>query len=130
MKITSNALPLQANDNARLAVARFKPRAPAADAPGTSAALSGGQPANVAEAHQKTFAPAGLEKVLARLQSIPQESRSHGQTMAAERINRNIARYLETQAIVAPVSDTGGTEAAPPSDSVDGTPTEPPPTMA
>jgi hypothetical protein len=46
--------------------------------------------------------PPGLEKVQARQQSVPAADRNAGQATAADRISRNIARYAETQAIVAP----------------------------
>lgn len=41
-------------------------------------------------------APPGLERVLARLQSLPEPSA--GQTNATDRISRNLARYAENQA--------------------------------
>ncbi len=44
--------------------------------------------------------PPGLERALARLQSLPE--RNAGQANAMDRISRNIARYAETQALVAP----------------------------
>jgi len=37
---------------------------------------------------------------MARLQAIPEADRTAGQSMAADRISRNIDRYLEVQAIV------------------------------
>jgi hypothetical protein len=49
---------------------------------------------------QKTVPP-GLERVQARLQSVPAADRNAGQATASDRISRNIARYAETQAIVA-----------------------------
>jgi hypothetical protein len=53
---------------------------------------------------QKTVPP-GLERVQARLQSVPAADRNAGQATATDRISRNIARYAETQAIVtAPVT--------------------------
>ncbi len=61
-------------------------------------------------------APAGLLKVQARLQDLG-DTRTRGQSVALERISRNIARYLENQA-PAPVS-------APAPAPVDTPPTEP-----
>ncbi len=46
--------------------------------------------------------PPGLERVQARLQSVPAADRNAGQATATDRISRNIARYAETQAIVTP----------------------------
>lgn len=46
--------------------------------------------------------PPGLERVQARLQSVPAAERNAGQANATDRISRNIARYAETQAIVTP----------------------------
>lgn len=50
----------------------------------------------LAQGEQKTTPP-GLERVLARLQSLFEPTA--GQTNATDRISRNIARYAETQAI-------------------------------
>lgn len=60
--------------------------------------------------------PPGLERALARLQSLP--APNTGQANATDRISRNIARYAETQAI--------GTPPAPPPlvDSVETAPME------
>lgn len=44
-------------------------------------------------------APPGLERVLARRQSVPEADRNAGQTMATSRISRNLDRYRETQAL-------------------------------
>lgn len=44
--------------------------------------------------------PPGLERALARLQSLP--APNTGQANATDRISRNIARYAETQAIGTP----------------------------
>lgn len=46
--------------------------------------------------------PPGLERVQARMQSVPAADRNAGQATALDRISRNIARYAETQAIVPP----------------------------
>ena len=48
--------------------------------------------------------PPGLERVLARLQSLPE--RNAGQANAMDSISRNIARYIETQALGAPPAAT------------------------
>lgn len=55
----------------------------------------------LAQGEQKT-APPGLERALARLQSLPEQNA--GQANAADRISRNIARYAETQAIGTPAA--------------------------
>lgn len=92
MKITPNTLPIRANEHARSAMSRAQP----AESVTTSDALipsPGTSPA-------KSAAPAGLAKVMARLQAIPDEDRTAGQNTAADRISRNIERYLEVQAIV------------------------------
>lgn len=50
----------------------------------------------LAQGEQKT-APPGLERVLARLQSL--SNPNAGQSNATDRISRNLARYADTQAI-------------------------------
>lgn len=65
-------------------------------------------------------APSGLERVLARLQSLPEPTA--GQRNATDRISRNLARYAETQALgttpaaaannTPPVADTAQVAAA------------------
>ena len=69
----------------------------------------------VDQSEQKT-APPGLERVLARLQSVPVPDRNAGQANATDRISRNIARYAETQAISTPPAEPSNTtdSAAPP----------------
>lgn len=54
-----------------------------------------------ASGEQKT-APPGLERVLARLQSLP--APNAGQANATDQISRNLARYAQTQAISAPTA--------------------------
>lgn len=51
-----------------------------------------------AQGEQKA-APPGLERVLARLQSL--SNPNAGQSNATDRISRNLARYADTQAILA-----------------------------
>jgi hypothetical protein len=46
--------------------------------------------------------PPGLERVQARLQSVPAADRNAGQASATDRITRNMARYTQMQAIVTP----------------------------
>lgn len=50
---------------------------------------------------QKT-APPGLERALARLQSLP--APNAGQANATDQISRNLARYAQTQAISTPAA--------------------------
>jgi hypothetical protein len=52
-----------------------------------------------AEAPAKKTAPPGLERVLARLESLGETGRTQGQSQAMDRISRNLARYQETQAL-------------------------------
>jgi hypothetical protein len=77
-----------------------------------------GEAQTSAEKPAKT-APPGLEKVLARLEAMG-ESRTQGQSVAMDRISRNLARYAENQALApapapapAPVEDAAP-EATPP----------------
>lgn len=49
--------------------------------------------------------PPGLERVQARLQAAPVEDLSKGQINAMAKINRNIARYLEVQAMATPAPE-------------------------
>jgi hypothetical protein len=72
--------------------------------PGTpSSANAAGQasdsakPAKAVDTGGQKAAPPGLERVLARLQGLPE--RNTGQANSLDRINRNIARYVETQAL-------------------------------
>ena len=101
MRISANTLPLNANEQVLKAVGRRK--SVSDDVVGQAAT----PPANIAESRNKTEAPAGLEKVLARLQAMPVEERTTGQSNAAERISRNIARYLDVQSMASstPVTD-------------------------
>jgi hypothetical protein len=46
-------------------------------------------------------APPGLERALARLQAMDESERTAGQTNAMDKIGRNLARYIENQAIAA-----------------------------
>ncbi len=43
--------------------------------------------------------PPGLQRVLARLEAMGEAGRTPGQTQALDRISRNLARYLENQAM-------------------------------
>ena len=61
---------------------------------------------SLAQNEQKT-APPGLERALARLQSLPEPTA--GQTNATDRISRNLARYADTQAIGTPVPPANAT---------------------
>ncbi len=58
-------------------------------------------------------APPGLERALARLEAMGEGDRTAGQTNAMDRIGRNLARYIETQAM-AGSPETAVTEATAP----------------
>ncbi len=58
------------------------------------------KPAKAVDLGGQKATPPGLERALARLQSLPE--RNAGQANAMDRISRNIARYAETQALAAP----------------------------
>lgn len=62
--------------------------------------------ANAAEQQGQKTTPPGLAAVQARLQAIPEAERNTGQTNALERINHNIARYLENQSADSITADT------------------------
>lgn len=51
-------------------------------------------------AKPSVIAPPGLQKVMAKMEALG-ESRTQGQNVAMGRIERNLAKYEETQAIVA-----------------------------
>lgn len=64
----------------------------------------------IAQGEQKP-APPGLERVMARLQSLGHPTA--GQSNATDRISRNLARYMDTQAIsTAPVASAEPTPQA------------------
>lgn len=67
-------------------------------------AVAASKPAQSVDLGGPKATPPGLERVQARLQILPE--RNAGQTNALDRINRNIARYAETQALVASPQDT------------------------
>ena len=60
----------------------------------------------LAQSEQKT-APPGLERALARLQSLAEPTA--GQANATDRISRNIARYADTQALGTPAPSANAT---------------------
>ncbi len=62
------------------------------------------KPAKAVDLGGQKATPPGLERALARLQSLPE--RNAGQANAMDRISRNIARYTETQALAAPPQAT------------------------
>lgn len=78
------------------------------------------KPAKTAGAGEQKTVPPGLERVQARLQSVPAAERNAGQATATDRISRNIARYAETQAIVPPPAPPV-TDPVAPSTTVDST---------
>jgi hypothetical protein len=71
----------------------------------TAQATDSAKPARADQGGQKTTPP-GLERALARLQSIAESERTAGQSNAMDSISRNIARYTETEAISAPPAAT------------------------
>ena len=77
-------------------------------------------PKTTGSGEQKSVPP-GLERALARLQSLP--APNAGQANAADRISRNIARYAETQAIGTPPASPPAAP-TPPVDSLGTTPTD------
>ena len=60
------------------------------------------KPIKAVDPKEQKSVPPGLERVLARLQSIPVAERNAGQANAAESISRNVARYAEIEAIGTP----------------------------
>jgi hypothetical protein len=116
MKIAPDTIQPFNREPAKPAALRAHAVANSAVGPGTpSSANATGQandpakpPKAVDQGGQKAVPP-GLERVLARLQGLPE--RNAGQANALDRINRNIARYVETQALgkppaAAPVAPT------------------------
>lgn len=99
MRVTPAALPPVPRDHGKPAAAdqpRFKLNATPAEA-GT-APEKAAAPAAVAGRQL----PPGLDRVMARLEAMPPESRNAGQSNALERISRNIARYQEHHGIATP----------------------------
>lgn len=92
MKITAALLPAVAREHANAA------------APGPQASDHNTQPAKAAEQHGRKATPPGLAAVQTRLQAAPEAGRNAGQTNALERINHNIARYLENQPADSPTA--------------------------
>lgn len=74
---------------------------PSPATPATSANESA-RPAKAADAGGQKAVPPGLERVLARLQDNASPARNGGQANALDRISRNIARYVENQAMAEP----------------------------
>jgi len=107
MKIAPGTILPFNREPARPAALRANAATPAADA---------AKPTKSVDQSEQQTAPPGLERVFARLQSVPVPERNAGQANATERISRNIARYAETQAISTPPaepSNTTGTDALP-----------------
>lgn len=92
---------------------------PAAKPPktGSENAAPASTTVTLSDAAQNTEAPAGLVKVQARLQDLG-EARTRGQSVALERISRNIARYLENQAPAPASAPAPAPVATPPTDAV------------
>jgi len=99
MRVTPAALPPVPRDHGKPAAAeqpRFKLNATPTDA-GT-APEKAAAPAAVAGRQL----PPGLDRVMARLEAMPPESRNAGQSNALDRIGRNIARYQEHHGMATP----------------------------
>jgi hypothetical protein len=113
MKVTLNTVQPVSREHSRPTAMRgnaaAKPTAPA-NAPLSANAADPvddpAKPAKLADIGGQKTTPPGLERVLARLQNIPMPERTTGQSNALERVARNIARYVETQAMAAPPADT------------------------
>lgn len=118
MRVTHTPQPPVARDHAR-------PTAPgqARFSVNNTPAAAGNAPAEAATAASAAARqlPPGLDRVMARLESIPAESRNAGQANALERVSRNIARYLENH---------GGTPVAPTDGGAGGSGIAPPVTAA
>lgn len=100
MRVTSAALPPVARDHVKPAAAgqaRFKLNG-TPDAAGNSPEKVA-VPARAADRQM----PPGLDRMMTRLESIPQENRTAGQVNALDRIGRNIARYQENHGLAVPV---------------------------
>lgn len=101
MRVTPAALPPVAREHGKPAAAeqpRFKLNA---------------TPTDVGKLPEKAAAPAaiagrqlppGLDRVMARLEAMPAESRNAGQSNALDRIGRNIARYQENHGLTPPAA--------------------------
>ena len=118
MKIAPDTIQPFNREPAKPSTLRANAVANPAVGPGTpSSANAAGQasdsakPAKAVDTGGQKAAPPGLERVLARLQGLPE--RNAGQANALDRINRNLARYVETQALgkppaAAPAAPTPG----------------------
>lgn len=89
--------------------------------PSAFANISDAATANQAKAISAAHAgrkeiPPGLERVQARLQATPAEDLSKGQINALDRISRNIARYLEVQAMATPEQTAAPNPVDPPAE--------------
>lgn len=107
MKITSTSVMPIHREPAKPAAAQIAKATQATDTatPAPSTESSG-------HAQQKA-APPGLERALSRLQGIPDQDRTNGQSNAISSISRNLARYRETEAISTPPVTTTTDGAAP-----------------
>lgn len=114
MRVPPTAIQPLAREYGKPAAGRGHAETNAASGSGTPAPAQTSSPASepAAAAHAPgahsgpKAAPPGLERVLARLQSVPEADRNTGQAMATSRISRNLDRYRETQALVqAPATD-------------------------
>lgn len=85
MKITAALLPAVAREHANAAASR------------PQASDHSALPAKAAEQQGQKTTPPGLTAVQTRLQALPEAGRNAGQANALERINHNIARYIENQ---------------------------------
>ncbi|MDP1708664.1 MAG: hypothetical protein Q8L89_06330 [Gammaproteobacteria bacterium] len=100
MKITAALPPSPAREHAR------PPANAATTGPSPQASDHNALPATAAGQQGQKATPPGLTAVQTRLQAIPEAGRNAGQTSALERINHNIARYLENQPSHSITADT------------------------
>lgn len=129
MKVALNTLQPVGREHARHAAARANAAAsptalsgvpPSADA--ADRAADAAKPAKLADMGGQKDTPPGLERVLARLESIPLPERTAGQSRALQQVARNIARYVENQAMSTPPADAPPPNAPPPGATPPGTP--------
>lgn len=105
MKIRATASVEPYRDSARQGVGK-RAEARSVDAAATEGTTNPTAAAPATPARGPKGAPPGLERALARLQAIGEAERTPGQSMALDRIGRNLARYLENQGLAtAPVGD-------------------------
>ena len=125
MKVALNTLQPVGREHARPSAVRANAAAsPTAlsGVPSSADAADPAKPAKLADMAGQKGTPPGLERVLARLESIPLPERTAGQSKALQQVARNIARYVENQAMAAPPADAPPPSALPPGATPPGTP--------